>query len=465
MVAPFGRWTAPSDLPRALLDDLDHLVDRALDRHVRLAVTGLRRSGKTVFTTALVHHLLDGHDLPFLSAVHEGRYLGARLLASPEAERFPFERYAADLAADPARWPTPTERLTLLRLELLFRTTHPLLAAVRPVRALTLEIVDYPGEWLLDLPLLDADFERFSEQALALAREPIRRDAAAEWLGLAHAVDQTGPPDPAVSERLIDAYVRYLRACQGAGLALIQPGRLLAGADDASSPPRFAPLPAAPTLPGSLRAAMVAAFERYRSEVVRDFYARHFRYFDRQIVLVDLLSCLNQGPAHFADTQRALELIAGGFRYGRTGLLGRLFAPRIDRVLFAASKADHVAPSQHAALRELLRILVAPAGRRARFEGLEPEFLALAALRCTDVVRTEHQGQLLSCLRGRLKDEPRETVLYTGEIPEGLPEPEDWTSGRFRFREFAPRPLRAGTKGRHIRLDQALEFLIGDKLR
>ncbi len=232
-----------------------------------------------------------------------------------------------------------------------------------------------------------------------------------------------------------------------------------------STTPRFAPLPPAPTRPGSLRAKVIEAFERYRNDVVRRFYDEHFCLFDRQIVLVDLLTCLNRGPAHFADTQRALCLTVESFRYGRTGLLGRLFAPRIDRLLFAASKADHVAPSQHAALRQLLELLVAPAGRAARFEGLVPEFLALAAVRSTEVVRIEHQGQLLSCVRGRLKDEPRETVLFPGEIPEGLPEPEDWASGRFRFREFAPRRLRPGARGTHIRLDQALEFLLGDKLR
>ena len=60
-------------------DELGILKDRALDRHLRVAVTGLSRSGKTVFITSLVHHLLDGHGLPFLQAVHDGRYLGARL--------------------------------------------------------------------------------------------------------------------------------------------------------------------------------------------------------------------------------------------------------------------------------------------------------------------------------------------------------------------------------------------------
>lgn len=450
-----------------LVEDLGQLADRALDRHVRLAVTGLRRSGKTVFTTALAHHLLDGRALPFLGAVDEKRYLGARLLPVPADEAFPLERYVAALTADPPSWPTPTERLSRLRLQLRFRTTNALLRAVQPIQELTLEIIDYPGEWLLDLALLEASFERFSEAAFELAQEPVRRAAAEGWAKIAHALDQEGPAEAAAIDRLVAAYAGYLRHCQRRlGLALIQPGRLLSPGPLAGSPAlRFAPLPPAPLRPRSLRAAVVEAFERYREEVVRAFYEEHFRSFDRQIVLVDLLTALNQGPAHLADTERALALLSESFRYGRTGLLGRLFAPRIDRLLFAATKADHVAPSQHAALRQLLETLVAPAGRAARFEGLEPQFLALAALRCTDVVRTEHQGQVLSCVRGRLKDEPRETVLFPGEIPPELPDREDWDSGRFRFREFAPRRLRAGEPGQHIRLDQALEFLIGDKLR
>lgn len=462
---------APSpDLPSrltSLWSDLGQLVDRALDRHVRLAVTGLRRSGKTVFTTALVHHLLDGRGLPFLAAVHEGRYLGARPLPVPPAERFPYEQHLAALAADPPRWPTPTERLSRLLLALRFVTTNPLLKPLQPIQELLVEIIDYPGEWLLDLPLLDDSFESFSEEALALAASPPRGEAARAWLALAREVDQTAPADPGVIERLVRAYRAYLLDCQERlGLAYVVPGRFVHPGELADHPAlRFAPLPPAPTRPGSLRAAIAEAFERYREEVVRRFYDEHFRSFDRQIVLVDLLTTLNQGPAHFADMQRALERLARSFRYGKSSLWTRLFAPRIDRVLFAASKADHVAPSQHAALKQLLEVLVAPAGRAARFEGLVPEFLAISALRSTEVVRTEHDGQVLSCVKGRLEGEGRETVLFPGEIPPDPPEPEDWASGRFRFRAFAPRRLLAGMPGQHIRLDQALEFLIGDKLR
>lgn len=450
-----------------LLDDLGLLADRALDRHLRLAVTGLRRSGKTVFTTSLVHHLLDSRGLPFLRAVHEGRYLGARLLPVRDGHPFPYEAYHAALAADPPTWPAPTEQLSRLRLAIRFRTTNRLLEAVQPIQELVVEIVDYPGEWLLDLPLLEGTFESFAEEAFELARTSPRAELAATWVELARSVDQTGPADPVAIDALVRAYRAYLLDCQERlQLGYLVPGRFLHPGELEGHPAlRFAPLPPAPVRPGSLRAAVLEAFERYREEVVRRFWEEHLRGFDRQIVLVDLLGALNLGPAHFADMQRALERIASAFRYGRGGLLARLFAPRIDRLLFAASKADHVAPSQHAALKQLLEILVAPAGRAARFEGLVPEFLAIAALRSTDVVRTEHDGQILSCVRGRLAEDGRETVLFPGEIPPELPEPEDWTSGRFRFRAFAPRRLRPGVPGQHIRLDQALEFLLGDKLR
>ena len=205
-------------------------------------------------------------------------------------------------------------------------------------------------------------------------------------------------------------------------------------------------------------------FERYVDKVVAPFYRDHFARFDRQIVLVDLFSCLNAGPAWFEDSTRALETILESFAYGQGSWLSRLFAPRIDRVLFAASKADHVAANQHPVLKQLLELMIAPAAARARFEGIRYDVLALASIRSTDTVQTEHQGQKLSCVRGRLKAEERETVLFPGEIPADLPTEEDWDSGRFRFHDFAPRPLKPRQKGQHVRLDQAIEFLLGDKL-
>ena len=56
------------------------------------------------------------------------------------------------------------------------------------MRTLTLDIVDYPGEWLLDLPLLGKSYEQWSAESLAQA--PARRAA-----GLAGAVARASRDD------------------------------------------------------------------------------------------------------------------------------------------------------------------------------------------------------------------------------------------------------------------------------
>lgn len=450
-----------------LLDELGTIADRVRDRHLRVAVTGLRRSGKTVLITSLVHHLMDGLGLPFLTAVHDGRYLGARLLAGGDGQPFPYARFHAELSGEPPRWPKATDRLATLRLELAWRTTRMLLSRLSPLQHMTVEIIDYPGEWLLDLPLMRLEFDAFSKAALALGEMAPRAAVAEPWRRSLAASDPDGPADEAVLRELALLYTGYLRRChEELGLSVVQPGRFTNPGELEGSPLlAFCPMPPGEALPGTLRALARARYERYRDEVVAGFYRDHFSRFDRQIVLVDVIASLNAGPAHFADTERALAMIMESFRYGEASWLGRLLAPRIDRVMFAASKADHVAHSQHANLKALLERMIQGAARRPRFSGVGVEVLALAALRATDSVRTEHHGQILSCVRGRLKDEDRETVLFPGEIPPDLPEPDDWANGRFRFREFAPRRLRAGSVDQHIRLDQAIEYLIGDKLR
>jgi predicted YcjX-like family ATPase len=448
-------------------DELEVLGERALDRHLRIAVTGLRRSGKTVFITSLIHHLLDGNGLPFVQAVHEQRYLGARLLDADRPGSFPYRPFHAELSGDPPRWPAATDRLATLRLEIAYRTRSLVLRQVQPIQHLTVEIIDYPGEWLLDLPLLEQSFEAFASQALAAAREPPRADLAGPWLERLATTDLAAPADSATVAELAALYTAYLRRChEEQGLSVVQPGRFTNPGDlEGSELLRFCPVPSGPAPSGSLRREMAGRFQDYKQQVIERFYKDHFSRFDRQIVLVDLLSSLNAGPWHFADTEQALSMIMASFRYGESGWLGRLFSPRIDRLLFAVSKADHVAHNQHANLKLLMEQLIQAAARNPRFAGVRPEVLAIAALRCTDTVRTEHQGQMLSCVRGRLVGQAKETVLFPGEIPPDLPEPIDWSSDRFRFRRFAPRRLRPGHKDQHIRLDQAIEYLLGDKLR
>ena len=366
---------APSALQRHALD----LADLALDRTLWLAVTGLRGGGKTVFITAIAHHLLLGRELPFLSAVQEERLLGAKLmpLRAGDPPPFPFAGARAALAAAEPSWPTPTERLSALRLRLRFVAKGALRRRLAEHRSLNLEIIDYPGEWLLDLPLLEQDYALWSAQTLAAAERPPRAALASDWRNFLAGLDPSAPADPRQAAQAAALYTRYLERCQAeAGLSRVQPGRFTMPGDLAGSELlQFCPLPhgaASRSGQGSLAALMAERFERYRDTVVRSFYRDHFSRFDRQIVLVDLLGALNRGRACFDDVEAALGTVLRSFRYGPSGLLARLFRPRIEVLLFAASKADHVAHNQHHNLRLLLEQMVREAAGNARFEGIKP---------------------------------------------------------------------------------------------
>ena len=88
-------------------------------------------------------------------------------------------------------------------------------------------------------------------------------------------------------------------------------------------------------------------YEAYKDVVVRPFFRDHFARLDRQIVLVDALAAFNAGPEALHDLEAALAGILDCFRIGRSTILCSLFRPRIDRILFAATKADHLHHQSH----------------------------------------------------------------------------------------------------------------------
>ena len=77
----------------------------------------------------------------------------------------------------------------------------------------------------------------------------------------------------------------------------------------------------------------------------------HFAQIDRQIVLVDVLGALGNGPQAVAELERVMGDLLSAFRPGQTSWLWRLLSGRrVGKLLFAATKADHLHHSQHAVL-------------------------------------------------------------------------------------------------------------------
>src|SRR5690606_36661412 len=139
---------------------------------------------------------------------------------------------------------------------------------------------DYPGEWLLDLPLLSLSFAEWSAQALSRAAEPNAPAEAAAFLATLDAVDtgkEMAEPD---AERLAAAFTTYLRASRADehALSTLPPGRFLMPGDLEGSPAlTFAPLrpPASTPRNGSLYATIERRYEAYKNVVVRPFFRDH----------------------------------------------------------------------------------------------------------------------------------------------------------------------------------------------
>ncbi|MCX7890232.1 MAG: YcjX family protein [Rhodobacteraceae bacterium] len=461
-----------------LLDDLARSVPGLgllADDVLRLGVTGLSRAGKTVFITSLVANLLDRGRMPGLRAEAEGRIEAVWLQPQPDmtVPRFDFEANLAAMTGPAPRWPDSTRAVSELRLS--FRLAPGgMLGALRGPRILHLDIVDYPGEWLLDLGLLDTGYAAWSEATLArIARRP---EAAPFRAALADA-DPAAPFDEALAQGLARAFTAYLAAARAAGHADCTPGRFLLPGDLAGSPVlTFAPLPpGGPDPRGGLRREFARRFDSYRAQVVRPFFRDHFARVDRQVVLLDVLGAIHDGPAALEEMRGTMADILGAFRPGRNRWLsGLLGGRRVERILFAATKADHLHHEQHGRLTAILAAMMREARDRADFAGAETAAMAVAGLRTTVEEKLRHKGAELACVRGTLLSTGRQAAFYPGELPEDparLLAPARagagrWLDADYGVMHFAPAPLqlRPGEGPPHIRLDRAAQFLFGDRL-
>ena len=454
---------------------------------LRLGVTGLARAGKTIFITALVQNLVSGGRLPFLGAEAEGRLTRAYLEPQPDdaVPRFEIENHLAALGADPPRWPESTRRISQLRVTLDYKPVS-LWRHVTGSRTLHVDIVDYPGEWLLDLPLLGEDFVQWSEGCLAHAAAGGRKTISAPFTGFLTGIDWAAADAEQTAMTGAALYRDYLAKVreQTHVFAGLTPGRFLMPGDLEGSPAlTFFPAPRDKS--GPLHALLARRFEAYKAHVVKPFFRDHFARLDRQIVLVDVLGALDAGPAAVADLGGALDRVLTAFRPGANTWLSSILSRRIDHILFAATKADHLHHTSHDRLEAILGRMVAKSLQRAQFAGARVRVQALAGIRATRETEMPSVGgkPALPCIMGtpmagerfgdQVFDGRREVAVFPGDLP-GTPEEALGAGGAalegaLRFPRFRPpivRPtaLQPSPPFPHIRLDRALEFLIGDRV-
>jgi predicted YcjX-like family ATPase len=465
-------------LIRSVGDAVSEIGGIFSDPVVRLGVTGLSRAGKTVFITSLVANLLDRGRMPQLRAEAEHRILAAYLQPQPDhtIPRFAFEDHLAALTSPDPRWPESTRSISTLRLSLRVAPTGTIGGLSGP-RVVHLDIVDYPGEWLLDLPLMTQSFDDWSRAAIAIARTPARAPHSAPWLARLADTEAAAPLTEPTARALAADFTGYLAASRAAGLSSVAPGRFLMPGDLEGSPAlTFSPLERPGRRPpDSLWRAFEQRFEAYKRAVVAPFFRNHFARLDRQVVLIDALGAIHDGPRAVEDLRAAMAEILACFRPGPRSWLAPILGRRIDRILFAATKADHLHHSQHDRLAAIAQALARDARARAEFTGAATRAMAIASLRATVEATVTRDGRAVDVVRGRLIETGAEAALFPGSLPDDpalILSPArqgagDWQDAAYRLTRFAPPLLRPASGGGlpHIRLDRAAEFLIGDRLR
>ncbi|MFC3127048.1 YcjX family protein [Pseudoroseomonas globiformis] len=437
---------------------------------LRVAITGLSRSGKTVFITSLIANLLAmgrGRDtLPALSrqmAQGESRRIRSVRLepAGTQAlDWFDAADKLRDLAGGSPHWPPRTSDLASASLTLTVERSGPF-GTWLPPRRVRLELLDYPGEWLLDLPLLGQSHGEWSEATLEMLRQPPRAGVAGDFLAFLASLDSSAPAEEAVARRGFILYREMLMTARDRlGLRFLQPGRFLVPGPKGDSPMMwFFPLPGRGSpAPGSLRELLARRFDAYRDDMRDSYFDPWFARFDRQVVLVDALGALCAGEGPFEDARHAVAEIARAYDSRSRNWLG---FSSLRRVAFVASKSDHVPEAQRPAFESLFRAMVGGGDG-----GRSVNHLAVSALRCTEE-GPAREGEA-PVVYGVPMGETRRRPFRPGHIPAMPPPVGDafWRRPYFELPVFRPPVIDPdGREGMpHIGMDRLLAWLLEDAL-
>ena len=190
------------------------------------------------------------------------------------------------------------------------------------------------------------------------------------------------------------------------------------------------------------------------------------------------MAAIEAGPGPFEDQRKAMKDVLSVFQPGWNLWLTQLFqGHKVEKILFAATKADHLHHAQHNKLSTYPDGVLRESVQRADNRSAKTRVMSIAALRVTEE-HNQKEGQktyqgVVGLLPGKGGpfDKRSKSFDYPGELPdidrlleEAKKGKNQWTGGPKSFPKFLPKTWRRGQPLPHIRLDQALEFLIGDLL-
>lgn len=460
--------TAARKSADSIIDDAGKAVGRALDKHICIGVTGFSGSGKSTFITSLIHQLRYSNEAGLASFLpaREQRILEVNILPSFGYDVFDYHAGIESLSSKPPQWPQPTQSLSSTIVQIVYKRDSMMNRFLGETTTFNIEIRDYPGEWLLDLPLIGQSYINWCFDQADLAKQPVRKQLFGDVLQKLQTINPFDVVAETQIEQIEQQFRDYLKQCKEEGLTLIQPGRLLLE-DKHNVFPSFFPLLGLHHYDKeallnaddrSIFKVMAQRYQNYVDEIVKPFNKDFFDDIDRQVVLVDALKVISGGKDNFDDMMMAQSRVMDCYKYGAMTTLQKLFTTKIERILFIASKPDRVLASQHENLRSLVNdIIVRTCSQKLR-NSIHIDTESACSIRCTqevnDLLRvTNAQGQ-----RG---------VVDPIMIPDHIPTNAEWAELKHWIPEALQPPeiegLAHGARLPSIRMDKVLTFLLGDK--
>ena len=358
----------------------------------RFTITGLSRSGKSMLFTSLITMLKSRSEegyacLPLLRYLPPSQVLDMRIEPIEGYKPFPHLQNITDL--ENGQWPKATEEAFGFKLVVRLKETASLKRHVLPHSDVVFEFIDYPGEWVTDIPMLSKTYAHWSDSAWAQLSSGPQQYFASQWKAFVNQFDFEQEPTEQRIKLLVNAYRDYLIDAKANGISLLQPGSFLLESSDFDWQAfGFTPLPSSITSDVSHPWFKIfdKHFSKFQSRWLTPLKQSIFKETDKQIILVDLFEGLNHSRQHLYQLKETLSHLADTFVYGQSTWFSRnvLKKEQIGKVAFVATKSDLVPVSQRANLLNLLTQITE--GARARFDDkpIQFEHFLVSSMQVTD---------------------------------------------------------------------------------
>ncbi len=422
---------------------------------IKIAISGFSRSGKSVFITSFIDQLINNKNL-FLHVKNPKSFKVKMSPPSMFMNRFDYYHYEKMIKYE-HKWCEGTDNISSALLKFQTKGFLPFISDDE----FYVSIIDYPGEWLLDLILLEKSYDVWSDECLKWLKTIDDEKVKSYLLKVENL--STKDTSTALETSLHVEYVKLVKYLKKRHYSFITPGRFLVPADMKDDPILlFAPILKSKS---KLYKAFASRYNRYVKEVVKKIHLDYFKGFDRQIVLIDVIEALQNGYDCYSDMKFALKSMFDSYSHSKGNFITRILNPSIEKVAFVATKADLVPKSFHENFKLLLKDISEDLRIKLNELDVETFFHVVSSVKCTKGVIRDKNGAKLDCLIGLDKQSGKLVEVYCGDIPSRFPSKKEWKD-EFMFESFLPpqKKYKENESFSHINMDRLIWDMIGDML-